>query len=194
VGACPLPLDPRLCCGACRSDASSPSTYGASAPPPLAPAPTAVVANGPLVCLLESLRVQAVAVVALCDWQLAAKMVMLVVLLNPGDPRRMATVCGLAFLAYLYQTGILALFLGPMFGRPRDVPDDADQAPPQPPQDDAPNAQPPLAVDAAAPAPAPLEHGLAASLTHQVGLEGGLVCREAHAREDPRRAFCRAHA
>lgn len=148
--------------------------------PPLAPAPPAVVvANGPLLCLLESLRVQAVAVVALCDWQLAAKMVMLVVLLNPGDPRRMASVCGLAFLAYLYQTGILALFLGPMFGRPRDAPDDADQAPPQPPQDHAPNAQPPLAVDAAAPALPPLEHGLAASLTNQVGLDVGPACGEA---------------
>ena len=60
----------------------------------------------------------------LFDWQLAVKMVMLVVLLNPSDPRRLVTLSLVASLAFLYQTGIMGLLLGPLFQRRRD--DDAD--------------------------------------------------------------------
>lgn len=39
-------------------------------------------------------------------------------LLNPGDPTRAACLTVAALLAYLYQTGILALLFPPLFGRP----------------------------------------------------------------------------
>ena len=66
------------------------------------------------------------AVLHLCDWQLAAKMVMLVVLLNPGDPIRLVSLAFFAFCAFLYQTGILGLFLGPAFTRgPQPAEDEA---------------------------------------------------------------------
>lgn len=59
------------------------------------------------------------AVWALLDWQLAVKFGMMVLLMHPGDPQRLAALCGVSALAYLYQTGILALLLGPAFRRPR---------------------------------------------------------------------------
>jgi hypothetical protein len=57
------------------------------------------------------------AVWRLVDLKLAAKMVMLVVLLNPGDAWRAVFLSSLALVAFLYQTGILAMVLGPWFGR-----------------------------------------------------------------------------
>jgi len=47
-------------------------------------------------------------ILRLVDLKLAVKMALLVVILNPGDMRRLASLTTVAVLAFLYQTGIFA--------------------------------------------------------------------------------------
>lgn len=72
-------------------------------PPDSSPLPPSFLPSSLLLPRPPSLPWLGRAALALCDWQLAAKMVMLVFLLNPGKPQRLATLCVVAALAYLYQ-------------------------------------------------------------------------------------------